>query len=153
MHAPSYASSFILHLSSLDERKALIPWWLHCQRGRRNGLKCYKGRFLEKLRKMQFLKYDDHSEGEHLICILVFSLSFLNLNCNSWILTMIEGHFEQLFFLMDLKWDFDSFRENEAFLLSFVLSHLCMLFWSQLGHFLCFLLHLDQVVHLRENCE
>ena len=72
-------------------------------KGEKKWLKCYKGRFLEKLRKMKFLKYDDHSEGELLICILVCSLSFLNLNCNSWILTMIEGHFEHLFFHMDLK--------------------------------------------------
>ena len=64
---------------------------------------------------MKFLKYDDHSEGELLICILVCSLSFLNLNCNSWILTMIEGHFEQLFFHMDLKWDFWLLSGNWSF--------------------------------------
>ena len=28
------------------------------------------------------------------------------MKCNSWILTMIEGHIEQLFFQIDLKWDF-----------------------------------------------
>ena len=69
-------------------------------KGRRNEVRG------EEMLKWHFLKNDDHSEGEYHICILLFLLTFLNLNCNSWILTMIEGHIEQLFFQMDLKWDF-----------------------------------------------
>ena len=56
-------------------------------------------------------------------------------------------------FIWTLSEIFDSSLEIEAFLLYFALSHLSLLFWSQLGHFLCFLLHLDQVAPLCENVE
>ena len=75
-----------------------------------------------------FWKNDDHSEGEHLICILVILLTFLNLNCNSWILTMIKGQMNNCSFIWTLSEIFYSSLEIEAFLLPFALSRLPMLF-------------------------
>ena len=62
------------------------------------------------------------------MCILMILLTFLNLNCNFWILTMIKGQMNNCSFIWTLSEIFDYFLEFEAFMLSFALSHLPMLF-------------------------
>ena len=106
-----------------------------------------KGSSLEDLEKMKI-------SGKMMIIVrgsIIFA--FWWSNCNSWILTMIKGQMNNCSFIWTLSEIFDYFLEFEAFMLSFDLSHVPLLFWCQLGHFHCFLLLMDQVVPLCENRE
>ena len=123
-----------------------VSWWIHCQRGRKIG----KNVVIELFGVLgRFMKIGDHCEFEHLNCILLVLLPFLNLNCNSWRLTMIEGQIEQLFFHMDLKWDFWHFSGNWSFIAFFCLISLVVTFLKPTWSLHSFLLFLDQVVPLR----
>ena len=86
--------------------------------------------------------------------------AFLWSYCHFWTWIVILGtsqwskvNLNNCSFIWTLSEIFDSSLEIEAFLLSFALSRLPTLFWSQLGHFHCVLLLMDQVVPLCENVE
>ena len=104
-------------------------------KGEKKWLLIVKGGALAFWREMEkfqisnsLLKNDDHSEGEHFNCILLVLLSFLNLNCNSWILTMIKGQMNNCSFIWTLSEIFVTSLELKLFLPSFAVSHLLKLF-------------------------
>lgn len=123
-HACSILCFFlILHLLSLDERKA---WFLDDSivKGGEDFVKMLKrgevvwgedvwkrGSYLEKI-----WNSEDHSEGEFLICFLVILLPFSELEVQFLDPHHDQRSIEQLFFHMDLKWDFWLFSGNWSIL-------------------------------------
>ena len=105
--------------------EGVIPWWLHCQRGRRNSKNMKKGSPLEKLEKMieELVKCEKGELlgefGENkifwkMVIIVRGSIifAFLWSNCHFWTWIAILGSSQwskvkwTIVLSMDLKWDF-----------------------------------------------